>query len=288
MQSKSRRMAPLIAGAIILMLTGLSSCSDDSTRPDLEGATGELRVYLVDAPAAYEDLEALEIVFTEVKVHAATVAEGEMEDPDAGWITIMSDTLPESERTFDLLELAGGVSALLGDVVLEAGHYTQLRIVIESATVTIAGHTSPVIVPSGIQTGLKLVGGWDVDPNVVTTLTLDFDANRSLIETPPGSGNFLLKPTIRMVQTALSGTISGTVSPTGIGAMVSAYDAVADTLVTSTYADTAGVYMLQALPAGTYDVEAIAAGYDTARAENVDVQAGQDTGDVDFTLTPIN
>ena len=281
MQLKSTRILLGLVGVLILALAGLSSCSDNSTRPgppQLDGSTGYLQIYLVDAPAVYEDLEALHIVFREVKVHA--------DDEDGDWITVMSDTLPEAERTFDLLELVGGVSALMGEAELEADHYTQLRIVIEAATVTIAGETSPVKVPSGAQSGLKLIGGWDVVPGVITSLTLDFDASQSLHEAPPGSGNFMLKPTIRLVQTVLSGTISGTVTPMGIGAVVSAYDSVADTLVTSANADTAGVYMLQALLAGTYDVEATAAGYDSVRIEDVEVQAGQNTGDVDFTLTP--
>jgi hypothetical protein len=279
-------MTLTLAGLVVLALAGLSSCSDDPTRP--EGTTGRLQLYLVDAPPAYEELEALHVVFNEVKVHASSDAKGEIEDEEASWITVMSDTLPEAARTFDLLELVGGVRALLGDVELEAGHYTQLRIIIEEATVTVAGETHPLKIPSGAQSGLKLTGGWDVDPNVVTSLTLDFDAEKSLKETPPGSGNFMFKPTIRMVQTVLSGTISGTVTPTGIGVLVSAYDAVADTLVTSAHVDTAGAYVLHALLAGTYDVEASAGGYESARTEEVDVQAGEDTGNVDFTLTPIS
>lgn len=291
MQLKSTRILLTLVGVLVLVLAGLNSCSDNSIQPgpaQLDGSTGYLRVYLVDAPAVYEDLEALNIVFREVKVHAGDDEGAEEDDEDGGWITVMSDTLPETERTFDLLELVGGVSALMGEAELEADHYTQLRIVIESATVTIAGETSPVKVPSGPQSGLKLIGGWDVDPGVITSLTLDFDASQSLHEAPPGSGNFMLKPTIRLVQTVVSGTISGTVTPTGIGAVVSAYDSVADTVVTSANADTAGVYMLQALLAGTYDVEATAAGYDSVRVEDVEVQAGQNTGDVDFTLTPID
>lgn len=280
------RMILALAALVAFSLTGLSSCSDNPTQP--ESTTGRLQIYMVDAPAAYEDLEALEVIFSEVKVHAASDAEDDTTDGNSSWITVMSDALPVVDRTFDLLELVGGVRALIGDVELAAGHYTQLRIVIDSATVTIAGQTHPVTVPSGAKSGLKLTGGWDVDPEVITSLTLDFDVNKSLIETPPGSGNFKLQPTIRMIQTVLSGTVSGTVTPTRIGAVVFAYDAVVDTLVTSAFVDTSGAYVLQALPVGTYDVEAAATGYDGIRIENVDVQAEQNTGGVDFILTPLN
>jgi len=279
---------------LILVLVGLNSCSDDPTSPEgtADGTTGRLQIYLVDAPAPYDDLESLEVIFSEVKVHAAgkeeTDPEGKGEDGNAGWITVMNDTLPESARTFDLLELVGGVKALLGDFELPAGHYTQLRIIIEEATVHMAGETYPLTIPSGAQSGLKLVGGWYVPPDGETSITLDFDVNKSLIETPPGSGNFLFKPTIRMLQTMLTGTISGTVTPSGIGAVVSAYDADADTLVTSAFVDTAGAYVLHALTPGEYDVEASASGYETARTEEVEVEGEQDKGDVDFVLTPLS
>jgi hypothetical protein len=279
-------MTLTLAGVVVVMLAGLSSCSDNPTQP--KATTGRLQVYMVDAPAMYENLEALTVIFGEVKVHASADAEGENEGAEAGWITVMSDTLPETERTFDLLELVGGVSALLGDVELPAGHYTQLRILIDSATVTIDGLTVPLKIPSGAQSGLKLVGGWDIIPDVVTKLTLDFDAAKSLKETPPGSGNFKFKPTIRMVQTDLTGSISGAVAPPGTGAVVNAYGAVSDTLVTSTYVDDANAYVLQALPPGVYNVEAFAAGFDTVRVEDVDVEALKDTGGVDFVLTPLN
>jgi hypothetical protein len=285
MNHLSRRLTLTLAALVALSLTGLSSCSDNPTRPD--GTTGRLQIFMVDAPSPIEHLEALEIVFKEVKVHAAADTAGKNEDEGDTWITVMSDTLAEADRTFDLLELVGGVHALLADVELESGHYTQLRIVIDSATVTIGGQSHPLTVPSGAQSGLKLTGGWDVDPGVITSLTLDFDVNKSLKETPPGSGNYKLKPTIRIIQTALSGNISGLVTPAGIGAVVFAYDAVVDTLVTSALVDTSGAYVLQALLAGTYDVEATAAGYNAARIEDVDVYAEQDTGEVDFVLTPL-
>ncbi len=282
-----RRAIPMLplAGLLLLAAAWLPACSDSPSRPD-EG-TGRLQVLLTDAPAAYEDLQAMEITVGEVRVHRGTDAGGDADADSAAWIPVLDSTLPDSARTFDLLELVGGVTALLGDVELPAGHYTQLRLVIEAASITIGGRTLPLTVPSGAQSGLKLTGGFDVDPGVLTSLTLDFDAERSLVEMPPGSGDYKLKPTIRMMQTVLSGTISGTVTPPGIGALVSAYDAVADTLVATTHPDTAGAYVLQALLAGIYDVECHAAGHDTVRVEGVAVQAGQDSGGIDLALTPL-
>lgn len=276
---------PLIAPFLLAALglaAGLTACGGDPAVPT--PATGRLEVRLVDAPAIYEDLQALTVTFREVQVHRATGDTAET-DTGEGWITILDQTLPDTARTFDLLQLVGGVDALLADAVLPVGPYTQLRIVLGTASMTMGGVTYPLTVPSGMRTGIKLVGGFRIDPDQLTSLTLDFDAARSLVESPPGSGDFRLVPAIRMVQTVLSGTIGGTVTPAGIGAVVNAYDAVADTLVTSTYPDAAGAYVLRTLMAGIYDVEAYAAGYDTVRIDGVPVVAGESTAGIDLDLT---
>jgi hypothetical protein len=44
--------------------------------------------------------------------------------------------------------------------------------------------------------------------------------------------------------------------------------------------------MLQALLAGTYDVRAEAAGYDSSTRPGIVVTAGADTPDIDFELMP--
>ena len=269
--------AAVVALVIAWAGLGLSGCSD-SSGPSSDGV-GTLQLLLVDAPAV-EGIEALTIVFSEVLIHQSASAP----DNDAAWITLVDETTEEADRTFDLLELVNGVTAVLGEEELEAGHYTQLRAIVASAEVTINGTTYPVFVPSGEQSGLKFVSGFWVHPDVITRLTLDFDASRSLIAVPPGSDNYTLKPTARLVQTTLSGTISGVVSPAGPDRLVIAV-ADGDT-ITSTYADSeTGAYKLMALLAGTYDVHFSAPGFVTVIESEVAVVAGMDTGEVSVTLT---
>ncbi len=266
--------------ALVLGLTagGLTACSD-STSP--EDGTGTLQVNLVDAPAGIEAVEAFEVVFEEVLVHQASGAEIE----EGGWFSILPNTLPEADRTFDLLELVNGVFATLGEVELEAGTYTQIRIMLERATLTVDGMEQDLFIPSGDQTGIKLTGTINIDPNVITEITVDFDVAQSLHESPPGSGSYILRPTIRLVQTVLSGTISGTVTPTGIGAVLFALDpANGDTVTTTLTNGDTGEYVIQALLAGTYDVRAEAEGYEESLQTGIEVTAGEDTPDVDFEL----
>jgi len=270
------------AGAVLLLVMGgFISCSE-TTSTDTE--TGTLRMVLVDAPADLEGVESLEIVFDRVMVHRGICQE---EDSTDGWITVLCDTLPVEQRTFDLMELVNGDFGIICEDDLEAGAYTQIRIIIESATLVVDGEPQTLFIPSGEQSGIKLVGGFKVDPNVITELTLDFDVAKSLHEAPPGSGRYILRPTIRLVQTTLSGTISGTVLPAGIGAVIYALDPSTVDTVASTLADpVTGEYVLQALLAGIYDVRASAVGYADSTRTGIAVTAGVNTPDVDFELIP--
>ncbi len=274
----------LITAALALIVTtiGATSCSDSSGPSD---ATGTLRMELVDAPIYLEGVEAITIIFAQVMVHKNSDAEPEGEDGE--WIVVLPDTLSEAARTFDLLEYVNGASALLGEVELEAGTYSQIRIFIESATVTIDGEVHDLFIPGGTQSGLKLVNAFHVSPGVITELIMDFDAGQSVRVVGTGNPTYQLQPTIRMTQRILSGTISGTITPTGIDALVTAVTPGTADTITTTYADNVtGAFVLQALLEGSYDIIAGAPGYASAVVENVAVTAGADTPDIDFTLTP--
>lgn len=281
MNSRTMRLIFTAGAVLLLVMGGFISCSE-TTSTDTE--TGTLRMIMVDAPADLEGVESLEIVFDRVMVHRGICQD---EDSTDGWITVLCDTLPVEQRTFDLLELVNGDFGILCEDDLEAGAYTQIRIIIESATLVVDGEPQTLFIPSGEQSGIKLVGGFKVDPGVITELTLDFDVAKSLHEAPPGSGRYILRPTIRLVQTTLSGTISGTVLPAGIGAVIYALDPSTVDTVASTLADPiTGDYVLQALLAGIYDVRASAVGYADSTRTGIAVTAGVNTPDVDFELIP--
>jgi hypothetical protein len=271
------RVSAGIAALAVALTLGMAACS---TTTESSG-TGTLRLRLVDAPAAIEGLEAVTVIFSSVRIHRGA----EAEEDSSGWIVLMDETLSEGERTFTLTDLVGGVSAFIGETELDAGLYTQVRIVIQSASATISGTTTDLTIPSGSQTGIKLVGGFTIDADVITELTLDFDVAESLREVPPGSGSYKMQPTIRMIQTVLSGTISGTVSPVNIDALVTAYEGGTTTVVTTTHPDTlTGTYVLQALLEGVYDLEVTAPGYQSALEGTLSVVAGDDNGGHDFIL----
>jgi len=221
-------MLPLLG----LMLIG--GCSESPTEPS---GPGQVRLIMVDAPAA--GLEQVNIVVTRVEVHAAG------SDSASGWVTVNDTT-----ATYDLLTLTNGANSVIGDKMLPAGKYTQIRLSIGAGSnVVIDGVSFSLDVASA--TGLKLNHNFDIAENTLYVLTLDFDAARSI--RPTNDNQYRLLPVIRVVANAVSGTISGIINPVAVKTTITTTVAGVDTV--STVSDTTdGSFRLVALPAGIYDV----------------------------------
>jgi hypothetical protein len=150
--------------------------------------------------------------------------------------------MPRTPMTVNLLDLVNGVREDLGLVDLEAGRYTQMRLIIgqapQSGAINILSQAHPYAnyvvdlndvyhelkVPSGSQSGYKIVGGFDINANSTTELILDFDACRSVV-VAGNSGQWLLKPTVKVKYPDEDALIEGRVTDSngGVsGALVSA------------------------------------------------------------------
>jgi hypothetical protein len=259
------RLFPFLAAALVA-IAAFGCGHGGVTSPQ---GTGTVRVSLTDAPAAYDSVI---LVIREVAVHR--------DGPDdAGWFTV-----PLTESTFDLLLLQNGVFTNLGSEVVPAGHYTQVRLILASGSyVVVDGVRHDLFVPSGMQTGLKLIGGFDVPDGGLVDLGIDFDAARSIHVT--GNGRYMLKPTARVHVVSTAAAITGVVSPAD---PPSAISAVADgQTVSSTLSNDTGAFTLALLPPGSYDVVIDAPeGLRDTTITGVSVAAGQvqDIGTV--TLSP--
>ena len=102
----------------------------------------------------------------------------------------------------NLLELSSDeVQAFASGQDLPAGVYGQLRLILDSAEWVFGEEpdesTVPIFVPSGAQSGLKI----NVEPpleigaDVDYVLSVVFDVETAIVEAPPGSGDYILKPT---------------------------------------------------------------------------------------------
>jgi hypothetical protein len=126
-----------------------------------------------------------------------------------------------SPKSIDLLKQSGTASAVLFNQPIPAGSYGQIRLMVmadgdptNSYVMLSDGTMHGLQVPSGSETGLKLVSGFTVPATGVVDYTIDFDL-RQAITCPPGqSPACVLKPVERLVDNTMVGNIQGVASNT--------------------------------------------------------------------------
>ena len=150
----------------------------------VEDGTGTLVMQLTDAPGL-NITEAL-VDISEVRVHYAGTCQN---DTNGTWITVVNET-----QTFDLIQLQNATE-VLGEVNLSAGWYTQIRLYVDNALVTIDGEQYDLKIPSK---NVKLITPFMVQDNETLTLTLDFDVQKSVHKS--GSNKYIMRPTIKVIQ----------------------------------------------------------------------------------------
>ncbi len=255
-------IAVLLSMAIIPFF---SSCEKE----DGTDGTGQLVLSLTDAPIDDSTVTGVFITVTGISYKMS----------NAEWQDLDFDGLEE----YNLLELTGGDTALLGQFQTGAGQYNQIRFMLQAPERGQGPPTSPgcyiefidgtkeaLFVPSGSQSGFKATGSFDVPVNGAVSITADFDARKSVVKTG-NQDRYLLKPTIRLIVNNQAGDIAGPVSGAdSLNVVVYAYEDGAydeseaaepaeeatrfPNAVTSALVCDDGNYRLAFLAAWTYDV----------------------------------
>lgn len=216
---------------IIPLILFFIGCKDDSITTD---GNGKIRMYMTDAPAMYDSVI---VTITGVDINSST----------NNWIHLNSNL-----QTFNLLDMRNGVTSLFCDSVLAPGHYTQIRLIVQSARVVVDGMSHDMDIPSGSETGIKLNHEFDISAGETYDLLLDFDANKSIHQT--GMGQYKMNPVIRIMPLSISGKISGKILPESVNANIWTING-NDTV--STYAASTGDFKLIALPNAVYDLHVL-------------------------------
>jgi len=245
----------IIMALIIFGLLMVNSCQKNSNA--LDEGNGTLSIYITDAPAAAYD--SVIIYFTEVSAHI-----------DSDWVKVMMEP-----TRVDLLEWTNGKTLLLGSEEVPAGKYTQVRLKIDSAKVVNGGEPFNLEVPSGAQTGLKFGPQFTINSGINYELVIDFDASRSVFQT--GSKKYKLKPRIRVISKAVTGSISGTVSNPeentyayAIQGTITEPDTIASALVNMEV----GYFMIGFLQEGSYKISIRTPSDKSKDIDNVNVITG--------------
>lgn len=182
-------------------------------------STGTLSVRITDAPVDGAEHVYVQFSGLELQGNGQQLTLYYCEDPADSTKTIVRDapcTTNPAPKQIDLLALNGGLAdTLLGDYTLPAGHYSWIRLMVDTAgvhdsyIVVSGGADYELTIPSSDLTGLKLNRGFDVPAGGSADFTLDFDLRKSVHVT--GTGEYILRPTLRMVDNTMVGAISGTV-----------------------------------------------------------------------------
>jgi len=255
---------------LLIFIIVLSACGGGGGSGPGSG-TGTLSIGLTDSSTF--KYKAIYVTIDEVQVNKnySNVS------GNSGWATVATPG-----QTYNLLHLVNGLTAVLGADELAAGFYHQVRLIIGRtaqsdnnilgvphpyANYVILNDGSNTVeelkIPSGMQTGLKLVHNFQIAENAVVELVLDFDACRSVVET--GNGKFLLKPTIKVSGTVNKAIVYGDVTESATdlpvaGALVSAQISdglsarVVRATVTSDDAGYEGQYSMSVSPGQVYSV----------------------------------
>lgn len=163
-----------------------------------EGGTSTLSLSLTDAPV--DEASSVWVQFTGVELKPANGPPLAIEFLEP--------------KGFDLLTLQNGNAAeLLGDTTVDAGNYEWIRLMLDpapgSSYVMDGTGQHDLIVPSGAQTGLKLVRGFVMPAGGRADFTIDFVLSKSIIAPPGLAPNYLMKPVLRITNNIETGTIAG-------------------------------------------------------------------------------
>jgi hypothetical protein len=209
-------MKKLVASCLCIVVVAacaalILGCGGSGAGASATADMGRLTLGITDAPV--DGATAVVVKFTAIELK-----------PEGGAaLTSPLDPAP----SIDLLDLAGGGSRdLLSDREVPAGRYEWVRLLIDaqqntpSSYIDLAdGQRYPLYVPSGSESGLKLIRGFTVAAGSVSDFTIDFDLRKSVIAPPGRAPNYILKPVLRIVDNLRVGTLQGNVAaalvPTG-------------------------------------------------------------------------
>ena len=238
-----------LAGILAVGVWALAGCGGSSS------GTGHLQVRLVDAPLTADEIN---VSIASVQIH----------ESGGGWYTIKEFNPPLEVNLLDYS--SGKGSLLLADDLLDAGHYTMIRLMLYTGSdpdyqteVVVGSETFPVDLTNVEQTGVKCNGEFTVESGQLLALTLDFNAGRSFVDT--GSGKYLLHPVMTMSPDLDATRVNGIVDFEGsdpvpddviVNLYVPDHPGEEDFLIASTDVSTAdGSFLFRLVAQGTYDLQ---------------------------------
>ncbi len=261
------RLQTLVMGLSVLLLLG--ACGIFGS----DGDQGNVEVKMHDFPVLYQEVN-VEIE----RVEAKSSGEGE------GWVTLSNEP-----TRVDVTTLINGNFATLANADLEAGSYSQLRLIFgANNTMKMSGENYDLELSSEAEEGVVLNINLNVDAESQATLLLDFNLRKSIIRGALDlEGTVLMNPVIEVRRAEQTGSVSGTIKPVRANPWVHALNN-SDT-VSSTLADTSsGEFQLSGLEEDSYDIyiEPTDSLYRDSTLTNIEVEARENNnvGEIELSV----
>jgi len=192
-------LAKIVTGTAAIAVLGLAGCGGSG------GSGTMMSLSVADAPV--DGAEKVVVEFSGVELV-----------PNSGSPVTINFAAP---KTIDLLNESGTASAVLFSQPIPPGSYGQIRLLVmadgdpsNSYIVLSDGSMHGLMVPSGAETGLKLVSGFTVPGSGVVDYTVDFDLRQAIVCPAGQAPACLLKPVERLVDNTSVGNIQGQVANT--------------------------------------------------------------------------
>ncbi len=198
MFSLSKLTNIFISLTLSLLMVACNSSSDDES--------ASISLAITDAPVDGATEVVVEFTGVELKPSGGSSIDFDFDVP----------------QQIDLLALQGSNAAnLLSNIEIEAGNYQWMRLKVNAQRNTMDsfitfenGNSFSLSVPSGNETGLKLVKGFVVTQGSHASFVIDFDLRKSIVNPNGLSEEYFLKPALRLINNNEAGHIQGTISNT--------------------------------------------------------------------------
>jgi len=258
------KMQSILQAVTLSFAALLTACGGGGSSTN---SSGTVSASLTDAPACGYDH--VYVTVNKLRINASANAG----PSDAGWYDI---TL-SSPRKIDLLNLTNGALESLGSRPLPEGTYQQLRLVLSpnaSGSSSFANSVVPsnsstgaevaLSTPSSVQTGIKVIHPFTVQPDTLVDLVLDFNACKSVVKTGSTNGHgpvgYILKPVVTAATKVVSGQIDGYVTDAALTDQSGTHVFAEQNghIIRGTITDSSGHFILypleQSSSAGNYDI----------------------------------
>ncbi|PYP50269.1 MAG: hypothetical protein DMD45_11770, partial [Gemmatimonadetes bacterium] len=207
----------------MLGIAVIAACSQHNGTTNTTKA-GPTQVFLIDAPFPYDQVARVDVYI--VRVAAGT-------NPDT--VGTGPGVIAAPHRAYNLLELANGAAAKLGEGILYSGQYVQFLVTIDadSSSITLkdgtilTNKTSPGIDWGGYPSRFSF--GLFTDPPIQigdtgAVVVIDFDLGRSFYARDPANpaAGFNYVGYMQVRNTAVTGSVSGTVMGQNAGPIADA------------------------------------------------------------------